>query len=404
MPMPAADVPVSPEERHHLIDALRGFALACVLLANLGYLSLYTLTTESARAAMPTAGFDAVVFTLMEWLVNAKAITLFSLLFGLGFAMQLERAQARGADLGRFVHRLFWLMVMGVLHSYFLWWGDILMVYALVGLALVLFRRAPDGVLLWGGLFIALILPTLLAPWLGGALPGLPSRDEINAEALQAFRGGDWGRVFTMNVEMVNWTRLSGGILICFVLGRFLLGYWAGRRRLFQQPQAHVALFKKLFWGGLLIAAAGTAFQAAKTHLGWGAEITPRWVNGFLFRLDSLALGVAYAAGFTLLFLRPGGARMLRVLAPVGRMALTHYLCQSVLGIALFYGIGLGLGPSTGTIGWLLAWAGIFGAQVLFSHWWLARFRYGPFEWVWRSLTYGAMQPMRLPRAAAVAS
>lgn len=404
MPMPAADVPVSPEDRHHLIDALRGFALACVLLANLGYFSLYTLMTEPARAALPTAGFDAVVFNLMEWLVNAKAITLFSLLFGLGFAMQLERAQARGAGLGRFIHRLFWLMVMGVLHSYFIWWGDILMVYALVGLLLVLFRRAPDGVLLWGGLFITLVLPTLLVPWLGGTVPGLPPRAEIYAQALQAFRRDDWGQTFAMNVEMVNWTRLSGGMLLSFVLGRFLLGYWAGRRRLLQQPEAHVALFKKLFWGGLLIAAAGTAFQVVKTHLGWGADIAPRWMNGVLFRLDSLALGIAYAAGFTLLFLRPLGARVLGVLAPVGRMALTHYLTQSVLGIALFYGIGLGLGPETGMTGWLIAWAGIFGAQVLFSHWWLARFRYGPFEWLWRSLTYGERQPMRLPRGVVPAS
>jgi len=403
MPMPAADVPVSPEERHHLIDALRGFALACVLLANLGYLSLYTLLTEPERATLPTAGFDFVFFRLMEWVVDAKAITIFSLLFGLGFAIQLERAPSRGG-LSRFIRRLIWLLVIGVIHSYFVWWGDILMTYALVGLLLVLFRHAPDGVLLWGGLCVALVLPTLFGPSLSQVFPDLIARKDIYAQAVRVFQEDIWRHALAMNVSMANWARLSSGSLLFFVLGRFLLGYWAGRRRLFQQPQAHAALFRKMLWGGISIGVAGTLFQLAKTHLGWGAEITPRWVNGFLFRLDSLALGVAYAAGFTLLFLRPGGARMLRVLAPVGRMALTHYLCQSVLGIALFYGIGLGLGPWTGTIGWLLAWAGIFGAQVLFSHWWLARFRYGPFEWVWRSLTYGAMQPMRLPRAAAVAS
>jgi len=90
--MPAADAPVSPEDRHHLIDALRGFALAGVLLANLGYLSLYNLLTEPARAALPTAGFDAMAIGVIEWLVSAKAITVFSLLFGLGFAIQIEAA------------------------------------------------------------------------------------------------------------------------------------------------------------------------------------------------------------------------------------------------------------------------------------------------------------------------
>ncbi len=404
MPMPAADAPVNPEDRHRLIDALRGFALAGVLLANLGYLSLYDLLAEPARAALPTARFDTIAVGVIEWLVSAKAITVFSLLFGLGFAIQIERAQARGAGLARFVRRLCWLLVIGAAHGYFVWWGDILMTYALVGLVLVLFRRASDGVLLWGGLFIALVLPTLLGPWLGGVFPGLPPRSEIDAQALQAFRVDDWHRVFTANAALVNWTRLSGGMLICFVLGRFLLGYWAGRKRLLQQPRLHERLFRRLFWGSLAIAVAGTLLQLAKAHLGWGAEILPRWVNGFLFRLDSLALGISWAAGFILLFLRPRGARVLGVLAPVGRMALTLYLSQSLLGIALFYGIGAGLGPDTGAIGWLLAWVGIFGAQILFSHWWLARFRYGPCEWLWRSLTYGAPQPMRLPRAAVAAS
>jgi uncharacterized protein len=240
----------------------------------------------------------------------------------------------------------------------------------------------------------------LLVPWLGGGFPGLPSRAEIDATTLQAFRTDDWQRVFTANAAMVNWTRLSGGMLLCFVLGRFLLGYWAGRRRLLQQPRNHRALFHKLFWGSLAIAVAGTLLQLAKAHLGWGAEFLPRWINGFLFRLDSLALGITWAAGFTLLFLRPRGECLLGVLAPVGRMALTHYLAQSVVGIFVFYGIGLGVGPETGAVGWLLAWVGIFGAQILFSHWWLARFRYGPCEWLWRSLTYGAPQPMRLPHAA----
>jgi uncharacterized protein len=101
-----------------------------------------------------------------------------------------------------------------------------------------------------------------------------------------------------------------------------------------------------------------------------------------------------------LLFLQPAWQTRMRVLAPMGRMALTHYLMQSVLGIVLFYGIGLGIGPRWGVAGWLAAWALIFFAQVGLSHWWLARFRFGPAEWLWRSMTYGRPQPMGTMRQA----
>jgi uncharacterized protein len=106
-----------------------------------------------------------------------------------------------------------------------------------------------------------------------------------------------------------------------------------------------------------------------------------------------LALGIGYAAGFVLLYQRPAWQRRLRVLAPVGRMALTHYLSQSVLGVMLFYGVGLGLGPRWGMAGVLGACVLIFAAQVLLSHLWLARLRYGPLEWLWRWMTYGGPPP-----------
>lgn len=403
MPMRGTVAPVSPEDRHHLIDALRGFALAGVLLANLGYLCLYEFMTEPARAALPTAAFDAIALKAMEALVNVKAITVFSLLFGLGFAIQLERAQARdgGGGLPRFLRRLFWLLVIGVLHSYFLWWGDILMSYALVGLLLVLFRRAPDAVLLWGGLFVALLLPGLIGPWMGGWEDGMPSRADIYAQGLQGFLSDSWTQALHANIVLVNWTRLTNWTLICFILGRFLLGYWAGRRRLLQRPRDHLPLIRRIFWGGLTIALLVAALQYGQARLpGLQEGEAARLLRGFLFRLQPLALGIAYAAGFVLLCLQPFAGKVVTVLAPVGRMALTHYLVQSIIGIGLFYGIGLGIGPYGGVTGWWLAWAGIFAAQIVFSHWWLARFRYGPCEWAWRSLTYGRLQPMRLRRVA----
>lgn len=404
MTIPAAD-PIPVRERHDLIDALRGFALGGVLMVNLASFTLYEFLPEPARAALPTAGFDALALQAMELLVNIKFITLFSLLFGLGFSLQMERAEASGG-LARFVRRLLILLVIGLVHSYFIWWGDILLTYAVVGLLLVCFRHASDRVLLITGLVIALLLPPLLSPWVREVLDGWPKQAQVYAGALRAFSSSSPGAVLHGNIDTANWARVSNWALVCFVLGRFLLGYWAGRRGLFQYPLRHKNLITRLFWGSLLAGVAMTVLQFTQVGLREQYPLLDTEASKFairvLLRAGPLALGIAYAAGFAMLFLRPGWRPRLQILAPMGRMALTHYLTQSVLGIALFYGIGLGIGPRWGVAGWWSAWALIFAGQIAISHWWLARFRFGPMEWIWRSLTYGRRQPFRLqPRGYA---
>lgn len=172
-------------ERHDVIDALRGFALAGVFLANLPILSLYRMLPAAERAALATAPFDTRVTQALEVLVNGKFITLFSLLFGLGFAMQLQKVQAnRAGDLARYLRRLLVLLGIGVIHSYFVWWGDILLTYALAGMVLVLFRGVPDRLLLGAGLLIALVLTPLLALWSDVVLPGMPAKADQYGRAL----------------------------------------------------------------------------------------------------------------------------------------------------------------------------------------------------------------------------
>ncbi|MEP6906900.1 MAG: DUF418 domain-containing protein [Pseudoxanthomonas sp.] len=399
--------PSSPaKERHDLIDALRGFALGGVLLVNLAYFSLYEYLPDPARAVLPTARFDAVALQVIELLVNIKFITLFSLLFGLGFSLQMDRTQATGG-LVRFMRRLLILLVIGVLHSWFVWWGDILLTYAVVGFLLICFRRVPDWLLLAGGLALALAVPPLVSPWMREVLADWPKQTEVYADALRTFSSTSLSTAFDGNTRLATWARISNWALVCFVLGRFLLGYWAGRRGLFQHPAQHRVLIARLFQGSLAIGIAMTVLQFAKGGLreqfAWLDNEPGKLVIRILLRAGPLALGIAYATGFALLFLQPAWQRRLQLLAPMGRMALTHYLSQSVLGIALFYGIGLGIGPRWGAAGCLLAWGAIFGLQVWASHWWLARFRSGPMEWAWRSLTYGRRQPFLLQRRGATA-
>jgi uncharacterized protein len=361
---------------------------------------LYEYLDDPARAALPAAALDAVIVQAMALLVNVKFITLFSLLFGLGFALQLERAQASGADgLRRYARRLLVLALFGMVHSYFIWWGDILLTYAVVGLLMLPFRRVPDWVLLVAGIAFAL-MPPLLSPWVREILPAMPRHAAVYAEGLDAFSSGSWSRVLHANVDLANWARVSNWALVCFVLGRFLLGYWAGRRGLLQAPERHLPMLRRILGGSLGLGIAMMVLSSLQVPMRetwpiFDGDIAKLLIR-MLVRIGPLALGIAYAAAFALVFCKPNWRSRLALFAPVGRMALTHYLAQSVIGMLLFYGIGLDIGPRFGMVGVLLAWGLIFGAQVWMSRLWLERFRYGPVEWLWRWMTCGSRPPLRV--------
>lgn len=390
-------------ERYDLIDALRGFALLGVCLANLSPLSLYEFLGPEEQAALPTSGFDVVARNVIEELVNIKFITIFSLLFGLGFAVQLERAQARGHRLvPGYVRRLLVLLGIGAIHAWFVWWGDILFTYALVGLLMLPLRHASNRLLLIVGLVVAM-LPPLIAPAVRPLLPEFASQAQMYGRAMEAFSGGSWAQAIEFNLQMSGWARVSNWALVCFVLGRFLLGYWAGRAGLLQEPERHLPLLRRILFGALLAWLAATALaQVQATMLAAWPRIDIQPVKvaiRMLLRIGPLALGIAYAAGFALLYRRPAWEHRLRWLVPLGRMALTNYLAQSLFGIALFYGIGLNLGPRYGMVGILVVCVLVLTLQVTWSRWWLHRFQYGPVEWLWRWATYGERPPMRRGRA-----
>ncbi|WP_242112608.1 DUF418 domain-containing protein [Luteimonas aquatica] len=400
MPPDSAVTPRSQGERHELIDALRGFALAGVLLANLAAFSLYQYLTEQAQSALPTAKFDAAVNVALQALLTHKAVTVFSILFGLGFAMQLERARVRGADgLRVFLRRMGVLLAIGLVHSFY-WYGDILLIYALAGFALILFRNWPDRWLVWGGFGIALGATALLRPTLIASMTAYMPREAHNALVLEGLSSPSWQASLAANFDLMRrWYPVGGLWLGCFALGRFLLGYWAGRRRLLQEPQRHLPLLRRILLWTLPLGMAATALQFAQASikqavpaLGQGVAPTAWTVIGYA---GPLLLGIAFGLVFVLLFLREGWRRWLRHFAPAGRMALTNYLTQTLVCTGVFYGIGLGVGPRFGTASWLVLWVPLFAAQMAFSRWWLARFRFGPMEWLWRTLTYGRRQPMR---------
>lgn len=380
-----------------LIDALRGFALLGVFLVNLRFFSLDALMTEAAQQALPSAALDHALRTGMEWLLDMKAITLFSLLFGMGVAMQME-----GNTPGRMaahLRRMAALLVIGLLHSVLLWWGDILLVYAVVGLLLPLFRHLGDRALLVSGVAVALLLPPLLSPWIRDWVALLTPRAQMNAMALDALANGTLAQAWWRNLQLAAWLKLSNWALLFFVLGRFLLGYWAGRRGLLQQPQAHLPLLRSLAAGGLLLGAAFLWVDATADALKQAWPALRGGVPGYLlrvsYRVAPLALGIAAAATFALLYLRPWAERVLRVFVPAGRMALSNYLLQSAICVPLFAGFGLGIGPLHGLWPVLLVAAVVFPLQLWVSAWWLRGHRFGPVEWLWRSASEGQWLPLR---------
>jgi uncharacterized protein len=393
--------PVRERERLHLLDALRGFALAGVLLANLREFSLFSLIDAAQREALPTAALDRWLSPLIDGLVGGKAMTLFALLFGVGFSLQLQRGGHGAEAHARFAWRMVLLLAIGMLHAWLLWWGDILRYYAVLGLLLLICRDWPARRLILAGLFVALLVTSLLQPLMSGWTARFGDGDVLRAQAVAAFAGGDWPAVFRANFAYDAHMHATAWSLVFFALGRLLLGAGIGRGGWLLQPAAY-----RRQWRCLLVACLPAGLLLTAFFLALDEALLPRWMFGlqgmparmlsrFLRNAAYLLTGLGYLSAFVLVWLQPRWQRRLQKLAPVGRMALTHYVAQTMMGVMLFYGVGIGLGPRWGVPGILAVFAVLFTLQVAASHWWLARYRFGPLEWLWRCLTYGRLQPWR---------
>ncbi|HEX2583788.1 MAG TPA: DUF418 domain-containing protein [Steroidobacteraceae bacterium] len=370
-------------------------------MSNLAYLSLYEFLDATARGSLISSNFDAIATPIMEWVVNGKFITIFSLLFGLGFSLQIQRATlSGGAHLWQYLRRILVLMFMGWIHSWFIWWGDILLTYAVIGLLMIPFRHVSDRVLLICGVTIA-VLPSLIGTYVRALLTTPPDDTVVYARALHGFSSGNLGDALSANIATAKWARANWP-LVFFILARFLLGYWAGRKDLFFATEQNYRTLRRIFYGALALSLAATtcSYVQSKIIAAYPAISTGTFkvLIRMMLRAGPLAIGIAYAVGFVLLFNRPAWASRLRVLVPFGRMALTNYLTQSLIGIVLFYGVGIGIGPRFGMISVCVACALTVALQIWWSQVWLSHFTQGPLEWVWRWLTYGRRPQFRMDK------
>ncbi len=394
----AALQPTAIKKRIVLLDVLRGFALAGVLITNMAY-------TAGTRV-MPTFEFPAmdlfdpwIKLMLNTWFFG-RPRALFSFLFGLGFAMQILRAQDKGAPFVlRFTRRMTWLMIFGLFNMVFLWFGDILHIYALMGIVLLAFRGCKDKTLIAIGIILTVMpLARIQVPLFG---PRASEVAETRQARLEIFSEGSYSDVvrehLRMSVDRHTPQEWSARIAV-EAFGYFLIGYFVGRRRVFANVSKHRKTFGKLLIAGLAVGLASDVVYVMGRYLGFHWSPVQAWVAFPLIRAGGLAKACFYLSAVTLLFQSPWWRKKLEIFAPLGRTALTNYLLQSIMITFVLYGYGLGLG----LIGILsptlqvLASIALVGVQIVLSKWWLARFRFGPVEWLWRSMTYQKWQPLRL--------
>lgn len=405
--------PVAPSEREDILDVLRGFAILGIFLANTFGFTGYGELDQAGRAALPTFPTDAILRVLATVFVDGKFYSLFSLLFGIGFSVLLLRSEQKGVDLASFYERrLLLLMLIGAAHLLLLWEGDIVLLYALLGGLLPWFRKCSNRtLLLWAGALIAspllidglkVLLDVKTGSFLRGIAQsvdhatGVPTDGNDMATYLSRPGSGwrEW-RDWMLSGYIYRYAYLIESNRLPKVLGVFLLGLWVGRNRIYAHLDQHVGLLRKLRLWGLLLGLTGCAAMAF-------FENDHKSVPNALGLLDTISyaagvvpLSLAYVAILCLCWLQTRSHRFWKVLAPVGRMALTNYLTQTVVAILLFYGVGLGLGRFVGPTVFLPMALGVYALQVIWSNWWFRHFNFGPVEWIWRQFTYGKRLPIR---------
>lgn len=386
--------PVAGEDRFVAIDALRGFALFGILLANLPYWGGFPFASAEQQKALMGGVSPSAFGIFFNGILDGKFYTLFSLMFGLGFALQLERLEKRGADgLAIFRRRMAALLLIGCVHLFLIWDGDILVLYALLGFVLPLFRHESDRALaIWAlGLVFVLPMAAIATQHATGINPGAPvmalaiSIAETfgiseNTDLLAYGTTGGWqhwlgwqsnGWAFSLADRLENWrfAKVLGCMVAGMLAGRFLMrGALLENRRL---------LWRVLVAGLLIGLPAMVAYVQMPPH----SQAT--WPS----LIGTAPLGLAYGAAFLLAWPRAQG--VLGVFAPVGRMALTNYLTHSLVGGFVAFGWGLGLMGKLDLDALYIWGIALYAAQVVLSHLWLRRFRQGPVEALWRRMTYG---------------
>jgi uncharacterized protein len=405
--------PTPGKSRIQALDVLRGFALLGILVVNMPYMNNPMLMVMS-DLGMWNALQDTAGLFVIKALFESKFFVLFSFLFGYGFWLFLNKKQDDSSSVVPvFRRRLFYLLLFGIAHVVFLWSGDILVFYALFGFILLLFRRSPDRkAVKWaiGFLLVPVVLSGLMALFVYMGSQNADARaamdqafseqaegmKELVNEAIVVYSTGTFAEMIDMRVK--EYTTLLPGVFFFYpnVIAMFLLGMVAARRRYLHDINLHHGLYKKLLVWGLGV---GLPLGVAYAYIFFNTKLTVPSLFTFLSAIitgfGSPLLMFGYLSAILLLLQGGYFKKLMEMLASIGRMALTNYLMQSVITSILFLNWGFGFYGQVTILQGLGLTVAIFILQIIFSSVWLRYFRFGPLEWLWRSLTYQSFQDMR---------
>jgi uncharacterized protein len=396
--------PVSLSERILFVDVLRGIALFGILAANMRAF-FAPLDAYGHIGVLFHSRADVLAQLFIDVFIQGKFISIFSFLFGMGFAIQLSRAEERGARFMSFYpRRLLALALFGLIHGILIWAGDVLLTYALSGAILLFFRKRQQKTLLWwaGSLFslpivvsstiLALYFTHFRQPWMEPKPPDMKKLYDI----INIYANGSVREILKQN--WVEWKQeLPVQLFAIYAAGLFMLGMWVWRAGIVQRLDEHIPVLKRVCSWCIPVGLAINIFAGiVKVVVPAGTFSLWAWLAGVLWLPGAHILSAGYISGLALIFLHADWRRFVLPFAAVGRMALTDYLMQSVVCTLFFYHYTTGLYGSIGPAIGLAPTVIIYGAQVVFSNWWLQRYRFGPMEWVWRVMTYGKLPPMRV--------
>ena len=408
--------PVTSRERIEYMDLLRGIAIFGILVANARWFSLYT---PGVHGLFVFPQIDKSVHFFQHVFIESKFYSIFSILFGWGIAIQIKRSKKADASTAGFMRRrLAFMLLLGGIHLFFIWEGDIVFLYGLVGFILVALRNYSNRTLFITGILI-LLSPILLYylkmkwSWLNFPsehlydlgekmyrLNGWIDQDISRTNVLSESKSILTSIRVTLADAPYRFAYLFAVSRIPKVLGAMLIGFVIGRTHLYSKMMNHKQAVLKATITGLIV------FLPLNYVLEGFLKNDQAYSN---FQIEGLYYTIAYAfivfptaiiymMALALMYEKTRMRKILKPVLPVGRTAFTNYVLQSVIGIIVFYGVGFGLAEQFGPLAWTMFAVLVFIFQVIMSNIWLNYFRFGPLEWIWRSLTYRKIQPLRISK------
>jgi uncharacterized protein len=382
------------------VDVIRGVALLGVLLSNLVDAFRVPFPFDGPGGPMPQ-GLDRGVSIALGLIVRGKAFSLFSILFGVGLTIFLERASASHPHpLRLLARRLVLLFAFGLAHMLLVWHGDILTSYAVGGLLVLGFIRRRAAVL-WIAIALSFVAqPLLIWCLMHGGPPGggEGASSHAAADALRVYGSGHYLQIVAFRAREMRHVYFGSFFPVISTVriwGNMLIGILIWRSGVFRRVAAWRPALRWSAGGGIVLGLAFPIYRQLRFLLSHAPPARPHPGLMLVGQLSGVVLALGYAAALLLLLQRPRSRDALMRFAPIGRMAFTNYLMQSIVFSTVFYGYGFALLGKVGIAPAVAIGLGFYVLQGIASAIWLRRFRFGPFEWAWRCLTYGALQPMR---------